>query len=128
MNPEPQVVLGTDAERYGALFRIWEALSACGEPEGLARVLADQLRELISFDHLDTLIFKENSNEIEWHEWGTEPIPLPDLPVEETSTWHVFRTQEPLHVPDWTRTTDSRGRSGFGRMPALRSVLSFACP
>jgi formate hydrogenlyase transcriptional activator len=101
MSLEPQLALGTDAERNEAVLRISEALSACGEPEELARVLADQLRELISFDHLDALIFKENSNEIEWHEWGTEPIPLPDLPVEETSTWHVFRTQEPLHVADW---------------------------
>jgi formate hydrogenlyase transcriptional activator len=101
VSAEPQVALGTDAQRYGALFRISEALSACGEPEELARVLADQLRELISFDHLDAIIFKENSNEIEWHEWGTEPIAFPDLPVEETSTWHVFRTQEPLHVADW---------------------------
>jgi formate hydrogenlyase transcriptional activator len=102
MSPEPQLAMGTDAERYAALFRISEALSACGEPEQLARVLADQLRALISFDHLDALIFKENSNEIEWHAWGTEPLPFPDLPVEETSTWHVFRTQEPLHVADWT--------------------------
>jgi formate hydrogenlyase transcriptional activator len=59
------------------------------------------LRELISFDHLDALIFKEDSNEIEWQGWGTEPIAFPDLPFEETSTWHVFRTQEPLHVADW---------------------------
>jgi formate hydrogenlyase transcriptional activator len=110
MNPDPQLALGTDPERYEALFCISEALSACGEPEELARVLADQLRQLISFDHLDALIFKENSNEIEWHEWGTEPIPFPDLPVEETSTWHVFRTQEPLHVPDW-HTDDRFSRS-----------------
>jgi formate hydrogenlyase transcriptional activator len=101
MSAEPQVALGTDAQRYEALFRISEALSACGEPDELTRVLADQLRELISFDHLDALIFKEDSNEIEWQGWGTEPIALPDLPVEETSTWHVFRTQEPLHVADW---------------------------
>jgi len=101
MSAEPQVALGTDAQRYGALFRISEALSACGEPDELTRVLADQLRELISFDHLDALIFKEDSNEIEWQGWGTEPIAFPDLPVEETSTWHVFRTQEPLHVADW---------------------------
>jgi formate hydrogenlyase transcriptional activator len=132
MNPEPQFVLGTDAERYGALFRIWEALSACGEPEELARVLADQLRELISFDHLDTLIFKENSNEIEWHEWGTEPIPFPDLPVEETSTWHVFRTQEPLHVADW-HTDDRFPRSrwlvenaGFNIGSVIRVPLTTA--
>src|ERR1700686_1154259 len=101
MNPDPDLALGTDAQRYGTLFRISEALSACGEPDELTRVLADQLRELISFDHLDALIFKEDSNEIEWQGWGTEPIAFPDLPVEETSTWHVFRTQEPLHVADW---------------------------
>jgi len=114
MNPEPQLALGTDAQRYGALFRISEAVSACGEPEQLARVLADQLRDLISFDHLDALIFKENSNEIEWHEWGTEPIAFPDLPVEETSSWHVFRTQEPLHVTDW---------NADGNFPQLKRLL-----
>jgi formate hydrogenlyase transcriptional activator len=101
MNSAPALAMATDAERYVAVFRIFEALSACGEPEELARVLADQLRDLISFDHLDALIFKEDSNEIEWQGWGTEPIAFPDLPVEETSTWHVFRTQEPLHVADW---------------------------
>src|SRR5580700_8889555 len=101
MRAESQLALETDAERYEALLRISEALSSCGDPQELARVVADQLRELISFDHLDVLIFKENSNEIEWQGWGTEPITFPDLPVEETSTWHVFRTQEPLHVADW---------------------------
>src|ERR1700726_637801 len=101
MSAERQIALGTDAQRYGALFRISQALSGCGEPDELTRVLADQLRELISFDHLDALIFKEDSNEIEWQGWGTEPIAFSDLPVEETSTWHVFRTQEPLHVADW---------------------------
>jgi len=101
MSPEQQLALETDAQRYGALCRIAEALSACGEPEKLARVLADQLRGLISFDHLDVLILKENSSEIEWHGWGTEPIAFPDIPVEETSSWHVYHTQEPLHVADW---------------------------
>src|SRR6202790_3544040 len=101
MTSAPQLAMATDAERYVAVFRIFEALSACGEPEELARILANQLRDLISFDHLDVLIFKEDSSEIEWQGWGTEPIAFPDLPVEETSTWHVFRTQEPLHVADW---------------------------
>ena len=59
MNPELQLPLGTDAERYAALFRISEALSACGEPEQLARILVDQLRGLISFDHLDVLILRK---------------------------------------------------------------------
>jgi hypothetical protein len=43
MNPEPQFAVGTgtDPQRYGALFRISEALSPCEESEELARVLAD---------------------------------------------------------------------------------------
>jgi formate hydrogenlyase transcriptional activator len=113
MSAEPQVALGTDAQRYGALFRISQALSACGEPDELTRVLADQLRELISFDHLDALIFKEDSNEIEWQGWGTEPIAFPDLPFEETSTWHVFSTQEPLHVADWNTDETFPGAKRF---------------
>jgi formate hydrogenlyase transcriptional activator len=114
MSPEPQVAFGTDAERYEALFRIFEALSACGEPEDLVRVLADRLRELISFEHLDVLIFKENSNEIEWHGWGTEPIAFPDLPVEETSSWHAYNTQEPCHIADWDED---------GKFPRLKRLL-----
>jgi len=114
MIQEPQLALATDAERYGALFRITEALSACREPEELAQVLAVQLRELISFDHLDVLIFKENSNEIEWHEWGTEPVAFPDLPIEETSSWHVYNTQEPCHIADW---------EADGAFPRLKRLL-----
>jgi len=114
MSPEPQLALATDAQRYGALFRITEALSACREPEELARVLAGELRELISFDHLDVLIFKENSNEIEWHGWGTEPVAFPDLPIEETSSWHVYNTQEPCHIADW---------DADGAFPRLKRLL-----
>ena len=82
---ERQFALGTDAQRY-ALFRISEALAACGEPEKLARVLADQLRELISFDHLDVLVFKENSNEIEWHGWGARTSKSSNSPWTREST------------------------------------------
>src|SRR6266446_2497679 len=114
MSAELQLALGTDAERYAALFRISEALSACGEPEQLARVLADQLRGLISFDHLDVLILKENSSEIEWHEWGTKPAAFPDLPVEETSSWHVYNTQEPCHIADWNAND---------KFPRLKRIL-----
>ena len=84
---ERQFALGTDAQRYEeALFRISEALSACGEPEKLARVLADQLRELISFDHLDVLVFKENSNEIEWQGWGARTSKSSNSPWTREST------------------------------------------
>ena len=50
MSTDTQIELGTDAQRYEALFGISEALSACREPEELSQVLADQLREVLSFD------------------------------------------------------------------------------
>ena len=58
-------VAEANQQRYDAVLRISEALSACSEPEELARVLAEQLGH-ISF----VLWLKENSNEIEWRAHG----------------------------------------------------------
>src|SRR5579859_101512 len=112
MGTIPQLALGTDAERYEALLRISEALSVCREPEEVSRVLTDRLRELIRFDFIDVLIFKENSNQIEWHLIGAGTS-YRDIPIEETSTWHVYQTQEPVYIEDWNADT---------RFPALRRV------
>jgi formate hydrogenlyase transcriptional activator len=93
--------MGNNAQRYEAVLRISEALSACHEPEELARVLADQLSDFLTFDHLDVMILKENSREIEWNVWGKGPLVFPDLPAEDLLTWHVYNTQETLHIADW---------------------------
>jgi formate hydrogenlyase transcriptional activator len=95
------VSAGTNTRLYEAVFRISEAFSACCEPEELARTLADKLLEFISFDHLDVVVFKENSNEIEWQAWGKGPLPRPDFRLEELPGWLVYNTQEPLHIADW---------------------------
>jgi formate hydrogenlyase transcriptional activator len=105
MSTDSQLALGTDAERFEALFRISEALSACREPEELSQVLAAQLREVIGFDNLDVIVFKENSNEIEWHVISELQVGCPDLPVEETPSWHVYNTQEAMHIADWNADT-----------------------
>src|SRR5580700_10867584 len=117
MGTDSQLTWGTDTQRYEALFRIFEALSTCREPEELSRVLADQLIEVIAFHHLDVVVFKDNSNEIEWHVWGKGAIAFPDLPIEETSMWHVYHTQEPLHIADY---------NGDRRFPRLRQLLAEA--
>jgi formate hydrogenlyase transcriptional activator len=105
MGTDSQLALRTDARRYEALFRISEAFSACREPEELSQVLVDQLRELISFDYLDVLVFKENSNEVEWRVTPELQIGCSDLQIEETLTWHVYHTQEALHIRDWSADT-----------------------
>jgi formate hydrogenlyase transcriptional activator len=117
MGTDSQLTRGTDTQRYDALFRIFEALSTCREPEELSRVLADQLIEVIAFHHLDVVVFRDNSKEIEWHVWGKGPIAFPDLPIEETSMWHVYHTQEPLHIADY---------NGDQRFPRLRQLLAEA--
>jgi formate hydrogenlyase transcriptional activator len=114
MSSESQVALGTDVQRYQALLRISEALSTCREPGELSRILADQLRELISFDYLDVLIFKENSDEVQWHVVGDGQSVYPDVPIEETAGWHVYNTQEPLFIADWSADV---------RFPRLRQLM-----
>ncbi|HWX54682.1 MAG TPA: sigma 54-interacting transcriptional regulator [Verrucomicrobiae bacterium] len=95
----------TDTQRYEALYHISEAMSAGREPEELSRVLADQLREVVSFDFLDVLVFKENSNEVEWRVTPRFQLAGTDLPIEETVSWHVYHTQEALHIADWSADT-----------------------
>jgi hypothetical protein len=49
LETEGQLALENDAQRYEALFRITEAISACREPEKLSHILAEQLREIFDF-------------------------------------------------------------------------------
>ncbi len=114
MSTDTPLALGTDAQRYEALFHISEALSACREPEELSQVLADRLREFISFDYLDVLVFKENSSDIEWRVTPEFQITCAELPIEQTVCWHVYHTQAALHIEDWSTDT------GF---PALKQEL-----
>jgi hypothetical protein len=103
MSTDLRLASGSASQRYEALLRISEGLSACCEPEELSRVLADQLDSVINFDHLDVLVLRENSDEIEWHAWGKGSVPFPDAPIEELPTWHVYNSQEPLHIADWNK-------------------------
>src|ERR1700678_2111692 len=117
MGTDSQLTWGTDTQRYEALFRIFEGLSTCREPEELSRVLADQLIEVIAFHHLDVVVFKDNSKEKEWHVWVKGPIACPDLPIEGRSMWHVCDTQEPLHIADY---------NGYQRFLRLNHLLAEA--
>ena len=85
MCPDTLSSPASKSRRYEAVLRISEAISACRDPQELATILADQLSDFLSFDHLDVVIFKEKSTEIEWHAWGKGPLPFPDLPSRRTA-------------------------------------------
>ena len=91
----------TLAQRYEAVLRISEAVSACQRPEELAKTLAEKLDQFVHFDHLYLVVLKENSREIEYGVWGKGPTPLPDLPIEELPTWETLDSQVALHIADW---------------------------
>ena len=109
------VLIPGETQRYEAALRISDALFACQQPEELARILADQLGEILSFDDLDVVVFKENSKEIEWHVWGRSQLCVPEAPVEELPTWHLYDSQEPLLINDWN--TDEK-------LPRLKQLVA----
>src|SRR6201982_3811320 len=91
----------SDTRRYEAIVRISEAIAACREPEQLATTLADEIGKFLNFDHLYLTVLKETSKEIEYLLWGKNPIPFPDLPMEELPTWAAINSRDPQHTPDW---------------------------
>ena len=101
MGTDPRIPPQCDSYRYEAVERISEAIAACREPEDLARTLADEIGKFLHFDHLQFVVLRENSKEIEYQVWGKNPLPFPDLPMEELPTWHAVTSGDPDHTADW---------------------------
>jgi hypothetical protein len=72
MIPEVSIRVSDTGQRYDALLRISEALSACGEPEDLTSILSDHLRDSLEFFQFYILVYKENSTDAELAVVGSE--------------------------------------------------------
>src|ERR1700751_6048740 len=101
MSTEAIIEFQRDSHRYEAVMRISEAIAACREPDELARTLADEISKFLLFDHLYFVVFKAKSSQIEYLAWGKGPLPVSDLPMEDTPTWHAMASNEPQHTADW---------------------------
>ena len=104
ISPRPSIREQGEGQRYEALLRISEALSACREPEDLTRILSEQLREFLDFFQFYIIVYKENSTEVEWAVVGSEKSLISayaDVPVQERPSWRAYATQEPFHIADW---------------------------
>ena len=109
MGAQPIITGESHTQRYEAVLRIAEAISACSEATELATTLADEIGKFLRFDHLSLLILKENRNEIENLVWGKGALPLPDFPIEELPMWEV------MHKGDADLTADSRAEDRYPR-------------
>ena len=99
----------SDGQRYEAVLRLSEALSACTEPEDLTKILSEELREFLDFLQFYIVVYKEKSADVEWAVVGREKSLVSayaDVPVQQRPSWQAYTTQEPIHIADLN--TDER--------------------
>ena len=104
MSPNVSIRASDTGQRYEALLRISEALSACREPEDLTKILSEELGEFLDFFQFYIIVYKENSTDVEWAVVGSEKSLVSayaDVPVQERPSWRAYATQEPFHIADW---------------------------
>jgi len=100
------------ALKYRALTEISEAFVGCRDCDALFRSLWTSLSKLIRFDYLVLVLINEQtrSARIETIAGGAmEGAPIgQDLPLEGSPSEVVWRTQQPLYVPDLSLESDFR--------------------
>jgi hypothetical protein len=92
-----------------ALLRLSESLSQCRDPEELTKILTEQLSEFLDFLQFYIIVYKQNSQEVEWAVVGQEKnlaAGYANVPVEQRPSWQANATQQPVHIRDWN--TDER--------------------
>src|SRR5712664_850230 len=108
---------GTAAtERYEALFRVSRTLISIRSSEELFRLLARELRAVVTFYVMGVGIYDENAHQIHLTSYGEPGVPLqvPQFTPEETYTWWVYHHQQPLIIPALDSET---------RFPAVAEML-----
>jgi hypothetical protein len=103
-------------ERYEALFRVSQTLISIRSSEELFRLLARELRAVVSFYVMGVGIYYENAHQIHLTSYGEPGVPLqvPQFTPEETFTWWVYQHQQPLIIPSLDSET---------RFPAVAEML-----
>src|SRR5215510_15737765 len=96
-------------QQYQTLLEISEAIASNRDLASLFRNLAQQLRAVVDFDAVSTLLYDPARDVMRIH--MLEP-PQPDgligpteMPVDDVPSGWVWKTQEPLIVQDATRET-----------------------
>src|SRR5260370_23102115 len=104
------------SRRYEALLRASQTLMSNHCSEELFSLFAKELRQVVNFYFLAVAIYDERKHEVcvKTFVLTDAPMPVPELPREETLTWWVFQHQEPLVIPSLEAET---------RFPAVADVL-----
>jgi len=111
--------------RYEALIRVSEALRCYHDRDALFRSLARELRPVVRFDFLGLALYDEQAHTLDLRvlEATGEPVPPPELPVEESLTYWVVTHQQPLLIP----VVDAETRFGEGIAYLQRQGVRSTC-
>jgi formate hydrogenlyase transcriptional activator len=103
-------------DRYEALLRVSQTLISIRSSEELFRLLARELRAVVSFYVMGVGIYDEKAHEIRLTSYGEpgDPLQVPKFAPEETFTWWVYQHQQPLIIPSLDAET---------RFPAVTEML-----
>jgi hypothetical protein len=79
-------------DRYEALFRVSQTLISMRSSEELFRLLARELRAVVSFYVMGVGIYDEKTHEMHTTSYGEPGVPLqaPRFAPEETFSWWVY--------------------------------------
>src|ERR1700693_5835509 len=106
----------TLTKRYEALLRVSQTLISIRSSEELFKLLALELRAVVSFYVMGVGIYDENAHEMRTTSYGDPGFPprAPKFAPEETFTWWVYQHQQPLIIPSLDTET---------RFPAVAEML-----
>src|SRR5216684_2043875 len=116
------------SERYEALIRVSQAISAHRDPKDLFRAMATEMRGVVQFDGIVVALYDEASNEIVWtpvkSAASKAPVSPPDIPADETITKWVYQRQEPLVIPSLDREKRFPRMIAFLKEKGFQSVCA----
>src|SRR6202163_783650 len=103
-------------DRYEALLRVSQTLISIRSSEELFRLLALELRAVVSFYVMGVGIYDEKAHEMPTKSYGEPGVPVqaPKFAPEETFSWWVYQHQQPLVIPSLDAET---------RFPAVAEML-----
>jgi len=115
-------------ERYEALIRVSQAISAHRDPKELFCAMARELRQVVQFDGIVIAQFDQASSELLWSSCQVnnqdQPTTPPSVPADESITKWVFEHQQPLVIPSLDRETRFPRMVEFLKSKGFRSICS----
>ncbi len=114
--------------RYQALIRLSQVISAHHDPKELFRILKDELRLVVTSDHVSFFLYDEAAKEVcppTLNLLNRPEVPAPqETAPEETATWWVYQHQKPLVIPYIEQESRFPGSMECIRKKGIRSACA----